>query len=369
MDKPLDATAVALPTRPRRLSIGSMFWLAFVAISLFVLLAGELLGLPAAAVQALSISFLSIVLEALPFVMLGALLGGLLEVFVSRDTLTRLLPKNRTLAIGVAGLMGIVIPVCECAVIAVTRRLVRKGVPFSVAVGYLLAGPIVNPIVAASTWVAYPGNWEIMVLRMLCGFCIAFFVAQIMDALFSGSRALLPSAINTEQHSHDHEHHHDHDHDHDHAHKHGPKPNLIIRIGHALGHAADDFLQISQYLIVGAFFAGISQSLIPRAYLVELANTPEAAIASMMGLAIALNLCSEADAFVAAAYRSVMPPAAMLAFMVLGPMLDIKLIAMYLSFIRKRALIVLIILLCVSVFTLMMFVHAIYGPTLIGARG
>jgi uncharacterized membrane protein YraQ (UPF0718 family) len=367
MDEPATTQTVALPLHQPRLPLSSLPWLIFVAGALIILLAGSRLGLPPEATHALSISFLSIVLEALPFVMLGALLGGLLEVFVSPRFADSPAAQESYLAIGVAGLLGVVIPVCECAVIAVTRRLVRKGVPFSVAVGYLLAGPIVNPIVAASTWVAYPGNWEMMVMRVLCGYGIAVLVGLIMDMLFSDSRALLPTiTANAQQPEHDH--HHDHEHSHDCHHDH-TAPSVIQRIGHAFGHAADDFLQISQYLIVGAFFAGISQTLIPRASLVALADSTEAAIASMMGLAVALNLCSEADAFVAASFRTVMPPAAMLAFLVLGPMLDIKLIAMYLSFVRKRALIVLIILLCASVFVLMQIVHAIYGPELLGARG
>jgi uncharacterized membrane protein YraQ (UPF0718 family) len=371
MDKPLSTTATPRAIAPAglRLHAGSIFWLAFIAFALTLLFRGAWFGFSPAAAQTLNITFVSIVLEALPFVALGALLGGLIEVFVSRETLTRLLPRNRTAAIGVAGLMGVLIPVCECAVIAVTRRLVRKGVPFSVAVAYLLAGPIVNPIVAASTWVAYPGNWEIVVLRLLCGYGVAVSVALVMDSLFSGARALLPAALAESGHHHDDDHAHagcDHDHG-DHHHSHGPHPPLAQRVLSAFGHAADDFLQISQYLIIGAFVAGLSQTLIPREQFVALAETPSAAITAMMTLAIALNLCSEADAFVAASYRSVMPPAAMLAFMVLGPMLDIKLIAMYLTFVRVKALIVLMLLLVTAVWLLMLTVHAVYGPTLAGA--
>lgn len=327
-------------------------------------------------VHTLGAKFAGIVLEALPFVMLGSLIGGFIEVFVSRDRLTALLPKRTLPAILAAGLLGIVLPVCECAVIVVTRRLVRKGVPFSVAVAYLLAGPIVNPIVAASTAVAYTGDTVIVATRLIAGFAIAVAIALIVDAFFPGQRALLPGISETGPH-HDHDHGHRHG-AHAHSHDRGgsqhtaadsccpasatqaaaptaQRPPLFGRIVHSVEHAADDFLHITQFLVVGAFLAAVCQTyLIERQFFVELANTPSAAIGAMMLLAVLLNLCSEADAFVAATFRFTLPLSAQMAFMVLGPMLDLKLIAMYLSFVRRRALLLMIVLMCVLVFSMML---------------
>ncbi len=318
----------------------------------FVALAVLVFGANSPAVQTLAITFVSITLEAIPFIMLGTLIGGFVEVFISRERVAALLPRSRTLAIIVAGLLGCVIPVCECAVIAVTRRLVRKGVPFSVAVAYLLAGPIVNPLVAGSTLVAYNGDWLVVLARLLCGFAIAVLVAIIVDELFPGHRALLSETIDDQA-----------DHNHcGHAgccSSAGPTADLPLhrRILSALEHAANDFLLVSQFLIIGAFFAAVSQALISRQTFVDLANTPAVTILLMMTLAIVLNLCSEADAFVAASFRTTMPFSAQLAFMVLGPMLDLKLVAMYLSFVRRRALLVLIVLICCAVFGMMMLLH------------
>ena len=308
------------------------------------------------AVGALSVTFVSIVLEALPFVALGSLIGGLIEVFVSRERVSALLPTNRTAAVFVAASLGLIFPVCECAIVPVTRRLVRKGVPFSVAVAYLLAGPIVNPLVAASTWVAYNGDWVMVVARLVCGMGVAVFVALIVDELFPGKKALLPGAL---------EHSpgglaaspsacgHDHSQD---AHDHGPEasPATWKRVVHGLQHAADDFLYVGQFLVVGAFIAALSQTLVKREAFLALAETPSMGIGLMMGLAVILNLCSEADAFVAASFRGAIPDSAQLAFLVLGPMLDLKLIAMYLSFVRRNAVIIMAALMCALVFGLSM---------------
>ncbi len=333
------------------------FWtiagIAFVTAALAVLVLER--GSPA--VRTLSITFVSIVLEAMPFMMLGSLVGGFVEVFVSRDRIAALLPRRPWAAIAVAGLLGLIVPVCECAIIPVVRRLLRKGVPFSAAVAYLLAGPIVNPIVAASTAVAYAWDWSVVVTRLIAGYGVAVFVALMMDELFSGNKALLTGA---EGHNHadraccEHDHHHDH----------GARGNeaagattMPARVGQAFGHAADEFLSIAKYLIIGAFIAGVAQTVIARDTFITLAATPLLTIPLMMVMAVVLNLCSESDAFVAASFRTMLPISAQMAFMVLGPMLDLKLIAMYLSFVRKRALAAMIIMICGMVFLLMTILH------------
>jgi len=137
-----------------------------------------------------SIIFSSIVLEAFPFMLLGALIGGLIEVFVERDALIKCLPKNRVLSIFLAGLLGIAFPVCECAIVLVVRWLLRKGMPLGSAVTFLLGGPIVNPLVFASTPVAYSFSWDVAILRVLAGFAIAVAVGLLIDSLFSQKEAL-----------------------------------------------------------------------------------------------------------------------------------------------------------------------------------
>lgn len=351
MDTPLPKRVTATEVLP--LQKRFPLWQTLACLFVIAAIAPLVLPLKWDGLDAFGLTFVSIVLEALPFIMLGSLLGGMIEVFLSRERVTALLPKQKTLAIFVAALLGLIIPVCECAIIPVTRRLLRKGVPFGVALAYLLAGPIVNPLVAASTVVAYFGDWSVMITRLLCGFGIAVIVALLMDEFFPGKSALRAEEARAT------------DHDaapggcgHDHSADETERKPLGKRLLHGVEHAADDFLYVSQFLIVGAFIAAMCQVVVDRETLVGLADSPPLAIGLMMMLAVALNLCSEADAFVAASFRSVMPIAAQMGFMVLGPMLDLKLIAMYLSFVRRRALLLLIGLLVGVVFAFMLVLQA-----------
>lgn len=334
----------------------------------FVLAAGALLiaGRTLPALNTLSITFVSIVLEALPFVAIGALVGGLVETFVSRERLAAVLPGRTRSAIFVAAGLGLLLPVCECAIIPVTRRLVRKGVPFCVAVAYLLAGPIVNPLVALSTYVAYAGDWSVVLARLVFGYGIAVFVAMMMNEFFCDDMVLIPETKGEDGH---HKNHHGHNH-HDcgcgnhgcSSHGHQTHRSFHGKLVAAMAHAGEDFLYVGQFLIIGAFVAAGAQTLLDRAFFVTLASTPVLGIGGMMTLAVLLNLCSEADAFVAASFRTAMPLSAQLAFMVLGPMLDLKLIAMYLSFVRRGAFTVLVILMVGSTFALMWLFEIFTAP-------
>ena len=131
----------------------------------------------------LSISFVAIMVEAMPFMLIGSLIGGLIEAFVHKNMLGRLLEGRERSAIFIAAGLGLIFPVCDCAIAPLVKRLLSKGVPLSVAIAFLLAGPIVNPIVAASTWLAYQGNWSFLVTRMVLGYAVAIVVAILMDFL------------------------------------------------------------------------------------------------------------------------------------------------------------------------------------------
>lgn len=290
-----------------------------------------------------AVIFGSIVLEALPFMLLGTLIGGLMEVFLSREGLIRLLPNRKYDAIILAALLGILFPVCECAIVPVVRKLLKKGMPLGSAVAFLLAGPIVNPLVFASTYTAYGFSLETAVLRVMAGFFIAIGVALVIEVCLTPARALKedPPA-------------------------HGcslcngiePRWSFFQKIRAAFRHGALDFYDIGRFLIMGAFIAAALQTFIPRQAFTSLTAGPVAAIISMMVLAVALNLCSEADAFIAASFRSTgLPFSAQLAFMVLGPMLDIKLILMYLTVFRGRMILVLSSLVILFVFVSMVFLE------------
>lgn len=315
----------------------------------------------AAAIKTLSIVFVSIVLEAIPFMLLGAVIGGLLEVFVSRDKILGLLPSREWLTVIVAAGLGFVMPVCECAVVPVVRRLLRKGVPFAAAVAYLLGGPITNPLVAGSTAVAYSYDWKVVILRVLFGYVIAVGVGLAVGSIFEGDEALIPGKDDDScgcGHDHSHEHHQDKENK--------AAPTFGQKLHTAMLHAADDFFDIGRYLIIGAFIAALIQTVIKRQTFLLLSGQPWLAILLMMILAVTLNLCSEADAFVAASFKTLMPLSAQLSFMVLGPMVDIKLLLMYLGVFKKKAIVAIATLVTVAVFVGMLVFHyafaALGGP-------
>lgn len=276
--------------------------------------------------QTFSIIFSSIVLEAFPFMLLGALIGGLIEVFAPREKIANLLPNRPVLTIFLAAGLGLIFPVCECAIVPVVRRLVKKGLPLGAAVAYLLGGPIVNPLVAASTLAAYGMMWKVAMIRLFLGFAIASAAGILMDMFFTREQAILP-----ENHVGCDGCHGSHD-----------GGGFFHRLRAGLVHGAEDFFDIGRFLIIGAFVAALMQTMISRDLFAAAVGVPVFSILLMMVLAVVLSLCSEADAFVAASFRFTgMPFSAQMAFMVLGPMLDIKLVLMYLSLFKKRAIITL----------------------------
>ncbi len=277
----------------------------------------------------LGILFVAIVLEALPFMLIGTLISGAIEVFIPKQTITKFLPQRTWLNICIGAGLGIMFPVCECAIVPIVRRLLRKGVPLGGAVAYLLAGPIFNPVVAASTFFAYSLSWKIMLIRLFCGYIIAVTAGFLMDFFFTRTQALLPEINNfatDENHNHTHQKHN----------------SIARRFSETICHAADEFFDVTRFLIIGAFFAAMLQTIVSQSFFADIMVHPMISIIIMMILAVSLNLCSEADAFIAASFRSTpVPFVAQLAFMVLGPMLDIKLILMYMRMLKLTAVIAL----------------------------
>lgn len=303
--------------------------------------------------------FLGILFEALPFMLLGSLVGGLIEVFVSPERLSALISGRKRRSVLVAAAMGVIFPVCECAIVPVVRRLVRKGAPLSAAVAYLLAGPIVNPIVAASTLVAYNG-WAMVAARVGMGYVIAVIVGLVTGKVFSAEQAIVPQA--RAGHGHDHEHERGQEPGHDGSCCGGQAGTVRLggKLLEAVRHAAGDFLDVGRFLVIGAFIAGVLRTLIGQDQVMAYGHSGVGSTVSMMGLAFVLNLCSEADAFVAASFRGMVSVTGQLAFLVLGPMLDVKLVMMYLGLFRKRAILALVFLIAGSVF----LATALYGVIL-----
>ncbi|MFZ5833173.1 MAG: permease [Planctomycetota bacterium] len=288
--------------------------------------------------------------EALPFVALGALISGIVEQCLSRATVARLFPRRRSVGILASAGLGLLLPMCECGVVPIVRRLLRKGVPVSCGIAYLLASPIVNPLVILSTYVAFRGRegWLMVGLRVGLGYLIAVTVAVLVWKLL-GEKGLLRDEVAAENGEsdraqsaasaeRDHGHMHEHVHEHVHEYENEPRAGGFSLVARILGVAASDFIVIGGTLAVGAAVAALINSGFSRASLAVWAENPWLAVPGMMALAIALNLCSEADAFVAASFYA-FPLAAKVAFLVLGPMVDIKLALVYCTVFRPRAVV------------------------------
>ncbi len=297
--------------------------------------------------QDFALAFLSILFEGAPFILLGTLVSGFIDIYLPKGAMDRFLPKNKTLAVMVAGLLGSVFPVCECAVVPVIRRLVGKGLPMSCALTYMLAAPIVNPITALSTWKAFQGQapWMMTGGRMLLGYLVAVGVGLVV-ARISLRKVLRKSladrieAEKQEEHHHDHEgccgHDHSHDeHHHDHGHEH--HHHDANRVTAAMRSAQKDFVDVGVYFTIGvAITALFNTGIAPGAvWLDSLAGDPLAAPAALMALAFILSLCSTSDAFIAATLAK-FTWGAKLAFLVFGPMLDVKLIFLYQTVLRRK---------------------------------
>ena len=271
-------------------------------------------------------AFLSILLEGIPFLLGGAILSGLLEEFLPQSLMTRLLPKNPRMAVIASGFLGLIFPVCECGIVPVVRRLMSKGLPVSCGITYMLAAPIVNPLVILSTLAAFRGQGaiEMAVLRFSLGLSVAVLAGWIVTHL-SPASILRPELLS----SGDGEHHHHHG---------DGSRSLLDRLQNAAGVATRDFLDVAVYFVIGAGAASFFSTAINQEIILPLASNPVLSIASLMGLASVLSVCSTTDAFIAATLTT-FPMAAKLAFLVFGPMLDFKLIFLYSAAFSKRFII------------------------------
>ena len=295
-----------------------------------------------------ALSFLSILLEGVPFVLLGSIISGVVDVFVSSERMSRLLPRNGTASILLAGLLGLIFPMCECGSVIVIRRFIKKGLPISSAVAYMLAAPIVSPIVAFSTFAAFKGQnpWVMTSLRLSIGYLLAVTVAGIVQRIGSakllqpgvladerGSRTgLSTSAMPSEQ-------------DYSAVLE---SSNFRQKLLLSVQSATADFLDVAFFLIIGAAIASVFNTAVDQSIIQPFATNLPLAIVVLMALAAGLALCSTTDAFIAASFAT-FPPEAKLAFLLFGPMFDLKLFWLYGLIFRRRAVIALAVGLFVAI--------------------
>jgi uncharacterized membrane protein YraQ (UPF0718 family) len=309
------------------------------------------------------LTFSSILWEAMPFIVLGALIAGILEEFLPQHWITKFMPKNPLASAAVGGVLGLIFPMCECGIVVVMRRLLKKGLPLSCCIAYMLAGPILNVVVLLSTYYAFKTHEidgvrigsDMVLMRAALGFLIATTTGVIvyLVSVKTGPNALVVASAM-------------------------PKPSLLPmveegaepakpksfgkRLSNISETALHDFMDITVFLILGAILAACAKLYLQAGTIERISQEqPVVAIPLMMLVAVLMCLCSEADAFVAASFTK-MHVSAKLAFLVLGPMLDLKLLMMYTRVFRAKLIGIIVVCTVSQVFLWTMVVHYTYTP-------
>jgi uncharacterized protein len=269
--------------------------------------------------------FLGIFIEAAPFLLLGTFASGLIEAFVTQDDIVRLIPKNPVLAILMGVMMGFAFPVCECGVVPVVRRLIAKGLPVSVGITFLMAAPVMNPVVVASTYTAF-GLGPVFYGRYLMTALVAaliglVFAAQtrphrilrvqsVMLPISGGSEAALPLVIR--------------------------RKALLPGLKDAVLMAQSELFEMGRYLILGSILAALMGTFAIDKSLEGLATNPVNSVLVMQATAFVLSICSTVDAFLALSFSRSFTTGSILAFLTFGPMVDIKSTLMFLGVFKRR---------------------------------
>ncbi len=304
--------------------------------------------------------FLSLLVEAMPFLLLGVLFSGLLLLFIDERQLVAKMPKNPLLGAITGSLIGFLFPVCECGNVPVARRLLLQGVPTPVAVGFLLAAPTINPIVIWATWTAFRDQPEIVVLRVVFSLAIAIIIGWVFSAQADLRAIVQPEIANNWR---------------------NPELNQVksnaaspllqsgtyllagaeqpIRmdatvmqaqlaatastkpLGYKLSLFLDNTIQelreLGAVLVIGSAIAALIQVAVPREAILALGNSPVTSILAMMALAVVVSICATVDSFFALSFASVFTSGSLLAFLVFGPMIDLKSVGLMLSIFKPRA--------------------------------
>ena len=264
--------------------------------------------------------FLGILIEAFPFLLLGVLVSQVLGLVMHGERRLAWLPRGRLGSLVSLAGFGILFPVCECGNVPVARRLVARGVPVASAMVFLLAAPALNPVVALSTYAAFRDDPALVAYRLGFTLLIALGVGFLLslhprphELLRGGGR--LSAALDTS----------------------GPGAGRGEALRRFATGTLSEFAEMGGVLVVGAALAALTQTLVPRGVLLHLGQGPVLSVAVMMAFAVILSVCSTVDAFVALAYAGTFSDGSLAAFLVYGPMIDVKSILLMLTVFSPKA--------------------------------
>ncbi len=305
--------------------------------------------------------FISLLVEAMPFLLLGVILSSVLLVWVDERQLIQRIPSNPVLGAFMGSCMGFLFPVCECGNVPVARRFMLQGIPTSVAVGFLLSAPTLNPIVIWSTWIAFRGQPEIVLYRVLGSLAIATIVGAVFSVqedpktllqprlaqrlqffqqtrnskaaasplLRSGTFFLGGSSLTTPLEAR--------------ATAEMTAATVPLReqgwrvaIATLLSNITQELRELGAVLVFGSAIAAIIQVFVPREVVLSLGQGTISSIVAMMLLAAIVSICSTVDSFFALSFASTFTTGSLLAFLIFGPMIDIKAIGLMLSIFKPR---------------------------------
>ncbi|WP_407704544.1 permease [Streptomyces spongiae] len=280
---------------------------ALIAIATVASVLGPALALDLAtpAMAAWWTVFTAVVVQGVPFLLLGTLVSAAVEAFVPERVFSRLLPRNPALAVPVAGAAGVVLPGCECASVPVAGSLMRRGVAPAAALAFLLSAPAINPVVLVATSIAFPGQPLMVAGRLVASLAAAVVMGWLWVRFGKEQWLRLPKGRTAPT---------------------APSSGWA-RLHDFRSGLQHDFLHAGGFLVVGAAAAATFNIVVPRSVLDVFTGSPWLSVLLLAVLAVVLCVCSEADAFVAASLTG-FSPTARLAFMVVGPMVDLKLIAL-----------------------------------------
>ena len=264
--------------------------------------------------------FTGIILEGIPFIFLGSLISAFIELFISEDTIIKIFSRNKIISTIVAVVLGFFIPICDCATIPLARALMKKNIPISTVVTFILAAPIVNPIAIMSTIYAFPNMNEIVYFRVAIGIFVAITVGLICgnnanrDIVIASNTTCNCGMCNIGTYN---------------------DKNILLKLKRLLISASDEFFYVGKYMIFGALFAAITQSLINKGTILNIPINQYSSVVIMMIFAFVFSVCSTSDAFVAKSFIGNFSEVSIIGFLVLGPMIDIKNTIMLFSNFKK----------------------------------
>ena len=284
--------------------------------------------------------FQGLLLEALPFLLIGVLIAGLARWIAPGGRWLQRLPSQPLLAPLTGAALGFALPACECGNVPVARRLLAGGAPLGSALGFLFAAPVLNPIVLAITWAAFPDQPWLLAARPLAALLLALALSALLQqwpegqllgpalleerrlsqplaevGLLERRSGLVGAALAAP-----------------------PPPPERPSLATVLEHSSREFLDLAGLLVLGSALAAVVQTLLPRTWLLAVGGAPTISVLSLMLMAVVVSACSSVDAFLALGFAAQITPGALLAFLVLGPVVDLKLLGLFGVVLKPRAI-------------------------------